>query len=132
MVTYEFLYGKLYQTPLSWDQLEDGVLVGLEAIQYLKEQIQTIRKGMEEVHDREKGFLMRIASTIIMKGLMTSCASLFEVLHDVYLASVCAFMLVILRMRLPEFLADVGQGHAHGGSNPLSGPSHSIATTWNC
>jgi hypothetical protein len=52
---------------------------------------------------------MRITSTIIMKGLMTSCASLFEALHDVYLVSMCEFSSVILHMRLIEFLVDVGQ-----------------------
>jgi hypothetical protein len=109
----------------------DGVLVGLEAIQYLKEQIQTIRKRMEEVHDRAKGLSMRIASNIIMKGLTASCASLFEALRDVYRASVCAFRSVILLMRFLQFLADVGQGHAHGGANFLSGPSHSTATMSN-
>jgi hypothetical protein len=93
---------------LSWDRLEDGVLVGPEAIQELKEQIQTIRKGMEEAQDRHKGLSMHIASTIIMKGLMASHASFFEVLHNVYLVSVCNFRSVILRMRLTEFLEDVG------------------------
>jgi hypothetical protein len=58
--------------PLSWDRLEDGVLVGPEAIQELKEQLQMIRKGMEEAQDRHKGLSMCIASTIIMKGLMAS------------------------------------------------------------
>jgi hypothetical protein len=53
---------------------------------------------------------MRIASTIIMKGLMASCASFFEALHDVYLVSIWEFSLVTLWMRLTEFLAYIGQG----------------------
>jgi hypothetical protein len=48
MVPFEFLYGQPCQMPSSWDQLEDGVLVGPEAIQELKEQLQKIQKGMEE------------------------------------------------------------------------------------
>jgi hypothetical protein len=56
-------------------------------IQELKEQLQTIQKGMEEAQDRHKGLLMRIMSTIIMKGLATSRSSLFEVFHDVCLVS---------------------------------------------
>jgi prefoldin subunit 5 len=110
MVPFEFLYGKLCQIPLSWDQIEDGVLVGLEEIQELKDQLQMIRKGMEYVQDQHKGLSVRITSTIIMKGLTASCASLFEALHDVYLVSMCEFSSMILRMRLTEFLADVGQG----------------------
>jgi hypothetical protein len=34
---FEFLYRRLCQTPLSWDQLEDRVLVGPEAIQETKD-----------------------------------------------------------------------------------------------
>jgi hypothetical protein len=44
MAPFEFLYGRPCQTPLSWDRLEDGVLVGPEAIQEMEEQIQMIRK----------------------------------------------------------------------------------------
>jgi hypothetical protein len=86
---------------------------------------------MEEAQDRQKGFLMGIASTIIMKGLTNSCASLFEALHNVYLVSMCKFRSMILCMRLTEFLEDVGRGCTHDKVNPLSGPSHSTTTTSN-
>ena len=36
MGPFEFLYGRLCQTPLSWDRLEDRVQVGLEAIQEME------------------------------------------------------------------------------------------------
>jgi hypothetical protein len=52
MVPFEFLYGRPCQTPLSWDQLEDRVLVGLEEIQEMEEQMKTIRKMIKEAHDR--------------------------------------------------------------------------------
>jgi hypothetical protein len=39
MVPFEFLYGQPGRTPLSWDRLEDRVLVGLEAIQEMEEQM---------------------------------------------------------------------------------------------
>jgi chromosome condensin MukBEF MukE localization factor len=42
MAPFGFLYGRPRQTPLSWDQLEDRVLVGLEAIQEMKYQMKTI------------------------------------------------------------------------------------------
>jgi len=39
METFEFLYGRPCQTPLSWDRLEDRVLVGLEVIHEMKDQM---------------------------------------------------------------------------------------------
>jgi hypothetical protein len=87
---------------------------------------------MEEAQDRQKGLSIHITSKIIMKGLTTSHASLFEALHDVFLVSLCDFRLVIPCMRFIEFLADVGRGCAHGGANKHFGPSHSTAMTSNC
>ena len=37
MAPFEFLYGRPCRTPLSWDRLEDRVLVGREAIQEMEE-----------------------------------------------------------------------------------------------
>ena len=65
---------------------------------------------MEEAQYRHKSFPMRIVSTIIMKGVMASRASFFEALHDIFLVSMCEFSSMILRIRLTEFLVDVGQG----------------------
>jgi hypothetical protein len=107
-------------------------MVGPEAIQELKEQLQTIQKGMEEAQDQHKGLPMHITLTIIMKGLVASRASFFEALHDVYLVPICDFSSIILHMILTKLLVDVGRGCAHGGANPLSGPSHSTTTTSNC
>jgi hypothetical protein len=56
MTPFEFLYGRPCQTPLSWDRLEDGVLVGPEAIQEMEEQMQTIRQGIKEALDRQKSY----------------------------------------------------------------------------
>jgi hypothetical protein len=44
MVSFEFLYGRLCQTPFSWDRLEDRVLVGPETIQEMEKQMKMIRK----------------------------------------------------------------------------------------
>jgi hypothetical protein len=65
---------------------------------------------------------MCIASTIIMKGLMTSCASFFEVLQDFYLAYVCEFQSMILHMRLTDFLAHVGPRPSFGETLVNLGP----------
>jgi hypothetical protein len=56
MVSFEFLYGKPCQTPLSWDRLEDRVLVGIEAIHGMEEQVQMIRKRVGRNTRLTKGF----------------------------------------------------------------------------
>jgi hypothetical protein len=57
MAPFEFLYGRLCQTPLSWDQLENRVLVGPEAIQEMEGKMQTIRQRIKEVQDRQKSYV---------------------------------------------------------------------------
>ena len=56
MALFEFLYGRPCRTPLSWDRLEDRVLVGPEAIQEMEEQMQTIRQRIKEVQDQQKSY----------------------------------------------------------------------------
>jgi hypothetical protein len=51
MADFEFLYGRQYRTPLSWDQLQDRVLVGPEVIQEMEEQVQTIIPRINEAQD---------------------------------------------------------------------------------
>ena len=48
MAPFEFLYGWPCRMPLSWDQLEDRVLVGPKAIQEMEYQMQTIRQRTKE------------------------------------------------------------------------------------
>jgi hypothetical protein len=56
MAPFEFLYGRPCQMPLSWDRLEDRVLVGPEAIQEMEEKMKTIRQRIKEVQDRQKSY----------------------------------------------------------------------------
>ena len=49
MAPFEFLYGRPYQMPLSWDWLEDRVMVGPEVIQEMEEKMKTIRQRIKEV-----------------------------------------------------------------------------------
>jgi hypothetical protein len=53
---FEFLYGRPCRMPLSWDHLEDRVLVGPEAIQEMEEKIQTIRQRIKEAQHRQKSY----------------------------------------------------------------------------
>jgi hypothetical protein len=43
--------------PLSWDWLEDRVLVGPEAIQEMEYQMKTIRQRIKEAQDRQKSYV---------------------------------------------------------------------------
>jgi hypothetical protein len=43
--------------PLSWDRLEDRVLVGPEVIQEMEEKMKTIRQRIKEVQDRQKSYV---------------------------------------------------------------------------
>jgi transposase InsO family protein len=52
MVPFKFLYGRPCWTPLSWDWLEDRVLVGPKLIQEMEEKMQTIRQRIKEAQDQ--------------------------------------------------------------------------------
>jgi hypothetical protein len=49
MALFEFLYGKPCQTPLSWDRLENRVLVGLYMNQEMEENMKSIIHRIKEV-----------------------------------------------------------------------------------
>jgi len=51
MAPFEFLYERLCRMPLSWDQLEDRVLVGPKEIEEMKDQMKTIRQRIKEAQD---------------------------------------------------------------------------------
>jgi hypothetical protein len=51
MAPFKFLYGRSCQTPLSWDQLDDRVLVGLEVIQEMEYQMKIKIQRIKEAHD---------------------------------------------------------------------------------
>jgi hypothetical protein len=57
MAPFEFLYGRPCQTPLSWDRLEDRVLVGPEAIQEMEEQMQIKIQRIKEAQVRQKSYV---------------------------------------------------------------------------
>lgn len=49
MSPFQELYGRPCHTPLSWDTLEDKVLLGLDMLQGLEQQVQHIREHMTVV-----------------------------------------------------------------------------------
>jgi hypothetical protein len=54
---FEILYGRPCRTPLSWDRLEDRVMLGPEMLQEMEEQMATIKhKRLKEARDRQKSY----------------------------------------------------------------------------
>ena len=56
VVSYEVLYGGPYKTPLSWDCLEDQVMLRPELLQEMEEQIVMIKQRIKEVCDHQKSY----------------------------------------------------------------------------
>ena len=57
MPPYEALYRRPCRTLLSWDRLEDRVIVGPELIQEMEEQVIQIRQRLKEAQDRQKSYV---------------------------------------------------------------------------
>jgi ribosomal protein L21E len=54
MFPYEAMYGRPCRTPLSWERLEDQVIVRPKLIQDMEEQVIQIRQRLKEAHDKHK------------------------------------------------------------------------------
>lgn len=54
---FEALYNKPCRTSLSWDKLEDQVIIGPELIQEMEEQVRQIKERLKEAHDRKKSYV---------------------------------------------------------------------------
>jgi len=57
MPPYQALYGRPCRTPLSWEKLEDRVIVGPELVQEMEEQVKQVRQRLKEAHDRQKSYV---------------------------------------------------------------------------
>ena len=56
MPPFEALYGRPCRTPLSWDRLEDRIIVGPDLIQEMEDQVKLIRQRLKEAQDRQKSY----------------------------------------------------------------------------
>ena len=56
MSPFQALYGRPCRTPLSWDRLEDHVLLGPEMLQEMEQQVVCIRKHLVTTQDRKKNY----------------------------------------------------------------------------
>jgi hypothetical protein len=57
MALFEFFYGRPCRTPLSWEIIEDRILVGPKVIQEMEEHMKLIRHRIEEAQDRQKSYV---------------------------------------------------------------------------
>jgi hypothetical protein len=57
MAPFKFVYERPCRTPLSWDRVEDRVLVGLEVIQEMEYKMKKIRQRIKEAHDWKKSYV---------------------------------------------------------------------------
>ncbi|KAH9303245.1 hypothetical protein KI387_014828, partial [Taxus chinensis] len=56
MAPFEALYGRKYRTPISWDSIEDRVVIGPEILTEMEQQVKMIRERLKEVADRQKRY----------------------------------------------------------------------------
>eukprot|EP00253_Pinus_taeda_P017558 PITA_17558 len=56
MPPFEALYSRPCRTPLSWDRLEDRVIIGPELIHEMEAQVRQIRQRLKEAQDRQKSY----------------------------------------------------------------------------
>ena len=56
MAPFQALYGRPCRTPLSWDNMEDRILLGPEMLQDLEQQVKRIREHLITAQDRQKKY----------------------------------------------------------------------------
>jgi hypothetical protein len=53
---FEVLYDIKCMTPISWDNLDDRLMVGLEMLQEMENMVRKVQQNLEEAHDRHKSY----------------------------------------------------------------------------
>lgn len=56
MAPFEFLYDRPCKTPLSWNRLEDRVLISPKVVQEMEEKMTMIRGRLKEGQDQQKSY----------------------------------------------------------------------------
>ena len=56
MAPFQALYGRPCRTPLSWDNLDDRTLLGLDMLLNLEQQVKRIREHLITAQDRQKKY----------------------------------------------------------------------------
>jgi hypothetical protein len=53
---FEILYDKKCTTPISWDDLVDRLMVGLEILQEMESMVRKVQQNLKEEHDRQTSY----------------------------------------------------------------------------
>ena len=56
MAPFEALYGRKCSTPLFWNQIGESQVFGLEVLQQVEKQVQTIRQNLKVAQSRQKSY----------------------------------------------------------------------------
>jgi hypothetical protein len=54
MSLFEALYGRKCNTPMSWDNPKDIVVIGIDLLKEMKEQMEKIKHNLKAIQDRKK------------------------------------------------------------------------------
>jgi hypothetical protein len=57
MGSFESLYGRKCNTPVSWDNPTNNVVIGLELLKDMEEHMVNLKKNLKVAQDRKKGYL---------------------------------------------------------------------------
>jgi hypothetical protein len=57
MSPFEALYGRKFDTPVSWDNLTDRVVLGSELLKDMEDQMVRIKKNLKVAQDRQKSYV---------------------------------------------------------------------------
>ena len=53
---FEILYDRKCTTPISWDNLTDRLMIGLEMVQEMKNMVRKVQQNLKESQDRQKSY----------------------------------------------------------------------------
>jgi hypothetical protein len=56
MIPFEALYGRKCNTPVSWDNLADRVVVGLDFLREMEEKMIKIKQNLKDAQDKKKNY----------------------------------------------------------------------------
>ena len=59
MILYEAMYGRRCRTPVCWDEVGEGRLLGPEIMQHIANQVKIIRAKLKATQDRQKSYADR-------------------------------------------------------------------------
>jgi hypothetical protein len=56
LIPFEIMYDKKCMTPISWDNLADGLMVGPKMLQEMENMVRKVKQNLKEEQDRQKSY----------------------------------------------------------------------------